>query len=126
VFATIVAGTDGSDTARKAVDAAVELAALSGAALELVSAYDPARRADVDATLAQAAQRAGAAGVRVQEHPREGDAADAILDVAEELGADLIVVGSKGMTGAKRFMLGAVPTKVSHHAPCAVMIVRTS
>jgi nucleotide-binding universal stress UspA family protein len=125
VFATIVVGTDGSDTARRAVDAAVELAALSGAALELVCAYPPARRDDVDATLGQAGELARGAGVRVQAHPREGDAADAILDVAEELDADLIVVGSKGMTGAKRFMLGAVPNKVSHHAPCAVMIVRS-
>ena len=54
-----------------------------------------------------------------------GDAADAILDVAEEQRADLIVVGNKGMTGAKRFLLGSVPNKVSHHAPCSVLIVRT-
>ena len=57
---------------------------------------------------------------------REGDAADAILDVAEETNADLIVVGNKGMTGAKRFLLGSVPNKVSHHAPCSVMIVQTT
>ena len=55
-----------------------------------------------------------------------GDPADAILDVAEEQSADLIVVGNKGMTGAKRFLLGSVPNKVSHHAPCSVMIIRTS
>jgi nucleotide-binding universal stress UspA family protein len=147
VFRSIVVGTDGSETAQKAVDAAIELAKLSGATLELVSAYEPVpiqrlraqarelpadmewmihRRAEVDATLHNAAQRATAAGVPVREHAREGDAADAILDVAEELGADLIVVGNKGMTGAKRFLLGSVPNKVSHHAPCAVMIIRTS
>ena len=57
---------------------------------------------------------------------REGDPADAILDVAEERGADLIVVGNKGMTGAKRFLLGSVPNKVSHHAPCSVLIIRTT
>ena len=57
---------------------------------------------------------------------RQGDPADAILDVAEEQGADLIVVGNKGMTGAKRFLLGSVPNKVSHHAPCSVLIVRTT
>ena len=57
---------------------------------------------------------------------REGDPADAILDVAEEEGADLIVVGNKGMTGAKRFLLGSVPNKVSHHAPCSVIIIRTT
>ena len=59
-------------------------------------------------------------------YAREGDPADAILDVAEELGSELIVVGNKGMTGAKRFLLGSVPNKVSHHAPCAVMIIRTT
>jgi nucleotide-binding universal stress UspA family protein len=147
VFTSIVVGTDGSETAAKAVAAAIELAALSGATLELVSAYEPVsnqrlrreapdvpsdmewtihRRAEVDATLRHAAERAEGEGVRATEHAREGDAADAILDVAEELGADLIVVGNKGMTGAKRFMLGSVPNKVSHHAPCAVMIIRTS
>jgi nucleotide-binding universal stress UspA family protein len=46
--------------------------------------------------------------------------------VAEETGADLIVVGNKGMTGAERFLLGSVPNKVSHHAPCSVLIVRTT
>ena len=147
MFRSIVVGTDGSETAQEAVDAAVELARLSGATLELVSAYEPVsnqrlrrearqvpsdmewmihRRAEVDATLHHAAERAGAAGVTAHAHAREGDAADAILDVAEELGADLIVVGNKGMTGAKRFLLGSVPNKVSHHAPCAVMIIRTT
>ena len=66
------------------------------------------------------------AGVEVEPHPRQGDPADAILDVAEEVGADLIVVGNKGMTGAKRFLLGSVPNKISHHAPCGVYIVRTT
>jgi nucleotide-binding universal stress UspA family protein len=147
VFRSIVVGTDGSETAQTAVDSAIELAKLSGARLELVSAYEPVsnqrlrrearevpadmqwtihRRAEVDATLHEAAEQAAAAGVTAREHAREGDAADAILDVAEELGADLIVVGNKGMTGAKRFLLGSVPNKVSHHAPCAVMIIRTS
>jgi len=146
VFSSIVVGTDGSDTAQKAVDAAVELAKLTGARLELVSAYEPVSsqrlriearqvpadlqwmvnpREDVDATLAEASERIGEAGVRSRTYPREGDPADAILDVAEELGADLIVVGNKGMTGAKRFLLGSVPNRVSHHAPCSVMIVRT-
>ena len=53
------------------------------------------------------------AGVDVEIFARQGDPADAILDVAEEQGADLIVVGNKGMTGAKRFLLGSVPNKVS-------------
>ena len=62
---------------------------------------------------------------QVETFARQGDAADAILDVAEEQRADLIVVGNKGMTGAKRFLLGSVPNKISHHAPCSVLIVRT-
>jgi nucleotide-binding universal stress UspA family protein len=147
VFRSIVVGTDGSETAQKAVDAAVELARLSGAQLELVSAYEPVSRArlrdekrhvpadlqwmvnpreDVDATLADAAERVAEDGVEARTYAREGDPADAILDVAEELGSDLIVVGNKGMTGAKRFLLGSVPNKVSHHAPCSVMIIRTT
>jgi nucleotide-binding universal stress UspA family protein len=84
-------------------------------------------RADVLALLEQAQFDARAADVaEVETFARQGDAADAILDVAEEQGADLIVVGNKGMTGAKRFLLGSVPNKVSHHAPCSVLIVRTS
>jgi nucleotide-binding universal stress UspA family protein len=147
VFRSIVVGTDGSETAQKAVHAAVDLAKLTGATLELVSSYEPVSsqrlrdearqvpgdlqwmvnaRADVDATLAEAAERVGEAGVGSRTYARQGDPADAILDVAEELGSDLIVVGNKGMTGAKRFLLGSVPNKVSHHAPCSVMIVRTT
>jgi len=147
MFSTIVVGTDGSDTAAKAVGEATELARALGAAIELVCAYEPvpsqrlrseARevphdvewmvtpREDADATLAEAVEAIEAAGVSVTAYAREGDPADAILDVAEERGADLIVVGNKGMTGAKRFLLGSVPNKVSHHAPCSVLIIRTS
>ncbi len=56
---------------------------------------------------------------------RTGDPATVLLDEAER-GYDLLVVGNKGMTGAARFLLGSVPNKVSHHAPCALLIVRTS
>jgi nucleotide-binding universal stress UspA family protein len=66
-----------------------------------------------------------ARGVEAECHARKGDPADALLQVAEENGADLIVVGNRGMTGAKRFLLGSVPNKVSHHASCSVLIVRT-
>jgi nucleotide-binding universal stress UspA family protein len=125
MFRTIVVGTDGSDSARQAVREAVELAAAPGASIELVSAYAPGRRVDVETTLREAGEAVEAAGVAVRTYAREGDAADAILDVAEEQGADLIVVGNKGMTGAKRFLLGSVPNKVSHHAPCSVLIIRT-
>ena len=147
MFRSIVVGTDGSGTARQAVREATELAAALGAAIELVSAYEPVAgqrlreeareappdlqwminaREDVEATLREAAAEVEAAGVPVRTYAREGDPADAILDVAEEQGADLIVVGNKGMTGAKRFLLGSVPNKISHHAPCSVMIIRTT
>jgi len=145
---SIVVGTDGSETARKAVQEAADLANQLGAGMDIVSAYAPvsnqrlrdeARQApddlqwtitpreDVDAKLNDAKELAEAAGVKeVTVHAREGDPADAILDVAEERGSDLIVVGNKGMSGAKRFLLGSVPNKVSHHAPCSVLIVRTT
>ena len=147
MFRSIVVGTDGSDTARQAVREAIALAAALSASIELVSAYEPVAgqrlreesreaprdlqwminaRDDVEATLREAEAEVAAAGVAVRTYAREGDAADAILDVAEERGADLIVVGNKGMTGAKRFLLGSVPNKVSHHAPCSVLIIRTS
>jgi nucleotide-binding universal stress UspA family protein len=148
VFASILVGTDGSDTARTALHQAIALAAQSGARLQIVSAYEPVSdhrlrnqqievpkdlewmvnpRSDVLAVLQAAQDDASRAGVReVETFARQGDAADAILDVAEEQHADLIVVGNKGMTGAKRFLLGSVPNKVSHHAPCSVLIVRTT
>jgi nucleotide-binding universal stress UspA family protein len=147
MFKSIVVGTDGSETAGQAVREAIELARAIGAAVDVVSAYEPvsgqrlredARQApedlqwmvnpreDVDATLRNAAEQVEQAGVTVRTYAREGNPADAILDVAEERGADLIVVGNKGMTGAKRFLLGSVPNKVSHHAPCSVLIIRTT
>jgi nucleotide-binding universal stress UspA family protein len=147
MYGSIVVGTDGSDTAKEAVRQAKELAKSLGAKMHLVSAYEPVPagrleqerhqvpedlqwmvnpREDVAATLKDAAEGIEADGVEVEIHSREGDPADAILDVAEEQNADLIVVGNKGMTGARRFLLGSVPNKVSHHAPCSVMIIRTS
>jgi nucleotide-binding universal stress UspA family protein len=147
LFSSIVVGTDGSQTAREAVGQAVEMAKLLGARLHVVSAYElvagqgvrdaaassPAvdaqwvikLREEVDVTLEEAAGIAREAGVDVSVYARQGDAADAILDVAEELGADLVIIGNKGRTGAKRFLLGSVPNKVTHYAPCDVMIIRT-
>jgi len=79
----------------------------------------------VDGVLRDATMATAASGVDVETRAVRGDAADAIIEVAEQVGADLIVVGNKGMTGARRFLLGSVPNKVSHHAPCSVLIVRT-
>jgi nucleotide-binding universal stress UspA family protein len=147
VFKRIVVGTDGSETAAEAVSQALELAKMTGATLSLVSAYQPAPgrrvqaeqsgapadvqyeigpREDVNLLLDNAAADAKQQGVEVQTHPVEADPADAILNVAEETKADLIVVGNKGMTGARRYLLGSVPNNVSHHASCSVMIVRTT
>ena len=147
MFRSIVVGTDGSQTASEAVRQAVELAKEIGAKIQLVSAYEPVPasrlreekrevpedlqwmvnpREEVDNTLSEAADTVKEAGVEVETFARQGDPADAILDVAEETEADLIVVGNKGMTGAKRFLLGSVPNKVSHHAPCSVLIIRTT
>ena len=142
---TIVVGSDGSDTAAVAVRHAAELAKSLGARLHVVSAYrplsgvpvagagaDPERAGwavsptvNVDAVLEGVAGTARAIGVEPDCYARRGDPAEAILDVAEEQGADLIVVGNKGMHGSRRFLLGSVPDKVSHHAPCSVLIVRT-
>jgi nucleotide-binding universal stress UspA family protein len=147
VFEGIVVGTDGSETAGEAVRQAVDLAKLVGARLSIVSAYAPVPkrrlegeqegappdvqyeigpREDVNLVLDAAAAGAKKEGLEVQTHPVEGDPAEAILNVAEESGADLIVVGNKGMTGARRFLLGSVPNNISHHAPCNVLIVRTT
>ena len=146
MFKKLVVGTDGSETADDAVRRAAELARTAGSKLEIVSAYEPVAparlreeaveapkdlewainpREDVDATLERAREIAGD-DIEVALHARQGDPADAILDVAEEVGADLIVVGNKGMTGARRFLLGSVPNRISHHAPCAVLIIRTT
>jgi nucleotide-binding universal stress UspA family protein len=147
VFTRIVVGTDGSETAAEAVRQAVDLAKLAGATLSIVSAFSPipARkvkdqqrdapadvqyelgpREDVNLILDAAAAEARKEGIEVQTHPVEGDPAEAILNVAEETKGDLIVVGNKGMTGARRFVLGSVPNNISHHAPCSVIIVRTT
>ena len=148
MFGSIVVGTDGSETAKTAVRYAIDLAHQLSARLQVVSAYEPVPdsrlrnekvevpkdlqwivnpREDVLILLEEAADEARTAGVpSVETFARQGDAADAILDVAEEQRSDLIVVGNKGMTGAKRFLLGSVPNKVSHHAPCSVLVVRTT
>jgi nucleotide-binding universal stress UspA family protein len=147
MYNCIVVGTDGSETAHVAVQTAVRLAQAVGGEVAIVSAYAPVSEArqqveaqdapeDVqwrfsasekaDAVLESAAAEAQVAGVTAAKYAREGDATSAILAVADERNADLIVVGNRGMTGVKRFLLGSVPNKISHHAGCSVLIVRTS
>lgn len=147
MYSKLVVGTDGSDTAKKAVREAGELAAATGAEVHVVTAYRPigAARArqdraqapsdiqhqiteheEVDEDLERAAEALGAQGVRVHTHAVEGDPAEVIIDLAEQQRADVIVVGNKGMTGGRRFLLGSVPDKIAHHAPCTVLIINTT
>lgn len=149
MFQKIVIGTDGSPTAGSAVRHAVELARMSGGTLHIVAAcklpstvlvgseggaflgspadqqWEVEARAEVDGILETAGEAAREAGVEVETHPVLGDAADALITVAQETGADLIVVGSRGMSGLGR-VLGSVPNKVSHHAPCDLLIIHTT
>jgi nucleotide-binding universal stress UspA family protein len=139
----VVVGTDGSATAEAAVRHAADLAKACGAALTIVSAYtrsDPEPGAATPAgeewiaTDAAGAQDRVVAGVDVaaksgvqdaRGRTGAGDPASVLLDIAGDVGADVIVVGSRGMASASRFLLGSVPNRVSHHASCDVIIVRT-
>jgi nucleotide-binding universal stress UspA family protein len=138
---SIVVGTDGSPSAEAAVRRAVEVARGSGALVHLVTAYpdvpsyreriaSTAKRDPIDlrevaeSVLARAAGELGSRGVEVETHAREGEPASVIMEVAQEQNADLIVVGARGLTAIQRFLLGSVSSKLSHHAPCSVMIVR--
>jgi nucleotide-binding universal stress UspA family protein len=140
MFETVVVGADGSASAADAVQQAIDLLKLTGGHLHIVSAYKPqqikvsggddlARSLDTgelaDAVLADLASRARSASVEVTIHGKAGAPADAICEVAEEVGADLIVVGNKGMKGVRR-VLGSVPNSVAHQAPCSVLIAATT
>jgi len=146
-YRNVVVGTDGSETAELAVRHAAELAKAFGARLTVVTAFTPrpeeeakrlqeapedVRWAITDSTSAderarQARTIAREAGVEdVVLRVDSGDPAALLIDAADDSGGDVIVVGSKGMTSAKRFVLGSVPNKISHHAPCDVVIVHTA
>jgi nucleotide-binding universal stress UspA family protein len=141
VAQTIVVGTDGSQAADRALEEAIDIAQRDGARLHLVTAFpDPAVIRErvtsgatsvqvnlseiADSVLTRAAERAGEKGVPVETYASESDPAEAILEVAKAQDADLIVVGSRGLSGIQRFLLGSVSSKVSEHAACSVMIVR--
>jgi nucleotide-binding universal stress UspA family protein len=144
MFKSIVVGTDGSETADIALRRAIELAALTGGKLHVVSAYEPAPARvggnkpvpeaaewsvgsdfKVEAVLQRAQDEARSGSVDFEVHAPKGDAAESLVAAAKEHGADLIVLGSRGMRGARR-VLGSVPNKVSHNAPCDVLIVQTT
>ena len=141
---TITVGTDGTNTASKAVEFAMDVAEKFGAKLVIASSYTPVsedrvRQAqrdapediqwainpteEVDATLKTVEELARERGLETTSEARQGDPADVLCAIAEEHGADLLVVGNKGM---QRRVLGSVPNSVSHKAPCSVVIVKTT
>jgi nucleotide-binding universal stress UspA family protein len=151
MFRSIVVGTDGSESASKAVLAAAELAATQpGAVLHIVTVQKPLSpsalaagemaaaaplaaerswedeiKVELESTLERAADTAKrACDTRIETHARFGSPAEVLCDLAGHLEADLVVVGNKGMHGGRRF-LGSVPNTVSHHAPCSVLIIDT-
>jgi len=146
MYTSIVVGTDGSETAREAIEHAANLARMCGARLHVVSAYKRAgdglamaipevgamaaaaamNDEDVRASVEQLLQHAiaGVEGVEITTHARPGIAGPALCEVAHEEKADLVVVGNRGMHGARR-LLGSVPNHVAHHAECAVLVVPT-
>ena len=147
-YKSVVVGTDGSATAEVAVRNAATLAATDGARLVVVTAFrahasalgvshgeePPEELRWVVADRAQAEARAGHGRTiakevglsRVTVQAIEGDPAEVLLKAATDFDADLIVVGSRGLTSATRFVLGSVAGTVAHHAPCDVLIVHTT
>jgi nucleotide-binding universal stress UspA family protein len=124
VYGKILVGSDGSKTAAKAVDRAVELAKTSGATLTILSAGKQERAKKV--VDAEAARHASS-GVSVDTQVVDDDPTAALINAAEHGAYDLLVMGNKGMTGLTRFFhLGSVPNKVSHHLPCTLLIVKTT
>lgn len=124
MFERILVGTDGSKTAARAVDRAVQLAASTGASLTILTAARPERGAKV--VEAEAARHADA-GVTIATRVVDQDAVAALIEEARDGAFDLLVMGNKGMTGVTRFFhLGSVPNKVSHHLPCSLLVVKTT
>ena len=121
-YGRVLVGTDGSLTADKAVDRAVDVARAHHARLTVLSA---GRRAE-DVLRGEAA-RLAEAGVEVTLRPVAGDPAQALIAEAHEGGYDLLVVGNLGLSGFRRLNpLGSVPGKVSHHLPCSLLVVKTT
>jgi nucleotide-binding universal stress UspA family protein len=136
----IVVGTDGSAGAEAAVRKVIDIARGSDATVHVVCTYpgrstlerigltaktDPVNMRGVAAdVVARDSRRFTEAGLTVEKHVREGDPAQTLIDVAEENDADLVAVGARGHSGLRRFALGSVSAKLSHHAPTSVLIVR--
>ncbi len=145
-YQTVVVGSDGSATAELAVKNAAEIAAEHGARLIIVTAYSPrgnelARQSTIPEDVRWAVAEVNQAEERVRAGVRlaaevgvtrtvtqavAGSPADVLLDAAESFGADLLVVGSQGLTPIAHSVLGSVAASVAHHAPCDILIVHTT
>ena len=144
-YTTVVVGTDGSDSSLRAVDRAATIAAQSGAKLFVATAYfpqhDDSRAADllkgegymttgaapIYAILKEAHERATAAGAKdVEEKPIVGAPVDALVELAEKVNADLLVVGNVGLSTITGRILGSVPANVSRRSKTDVLIVHTT
>ena len=123
MYERILVGTDGSKTAAKAVDRAVEVAADTGATLTIFSA---AKAAKGEATVRAEQERHAGSGVAIDVKVEAADPASALIEEAVDGHYDLLVMGNKGMTGLSRFFTSSVPGKVSHHLPCSLLIVKTT
>ncbi len=140
MISTIAVGTDGSETAAQAVATAAEIARRYGARVMLVSAFPGKKEAQMDQDpdevqwssspaarvrelLARAQEDLRATGIDCHVLVDEGDPADVLVRLAEECGADLLVIGNRGM---QRRVLGSVPNTVTHKAPCTVLVVKTT
>jgi nucleotide-binding universal stress UspA family protein len=124
VYRKILVGTDGSDTAAKAVGRAVDVARASNARLTIFSVARPAAGEEIVAT---EASRHESSGVPIDTKVVQGEPAAALIEECRGGDYDLLVLGNRGMTGVARFLrLGSVPNKVSHHLPCSILIVKTT
>ena len=139
MFSTVAAGTDGSATAGEAVEVAAEIARRFDASLVLLSAfreagavahpagdetewaYSPAAR--LREILARQEEELRRTGIECTTLIDEGEPADVLVRLAEECQADVLVIGNRGM---QRRVLGSVPNTVTHRAPCAVLVVKTT
>jgi nucleotide-binding universal stress UspA family protein len=124
VFRNILVGTDGSDTARLAVDHAVHLAGLLDAQVTVVSAHPPDGRA-VALALLRDVEAVHGARARLSTRAVEGPAAEALVSLAVEEGFDLVVVGNRGMDRAAWIPGASIPERVSNRASGSVLIVDT-
>lgn len=120
-YASVLIATDGSPTADRAARVGAEFAKAHGASVTLVYVGEEPVGQII---LRDTAERLGDRDMPMK--VLAGDPGDRIAELAASEGHDLVVVGNKGMSGAMRFLLGAVPDKVSHLAPCDVLVVNTT